>query len=354
MIDFKEQLKRTYLPSNDVPRDTHIPSLEILLNAKRTPVKSVLKFCNTHLLRRKRISTLIAPAGAGKTSGMEAVVASHLNNHCDTFKIEVVADEERPLLLIDLERTQDEILESCDRIRRRIAAENNPELLSAERFKGVYIHGFLQYPGPEEKLFEMERLVKVYNPYLVILDGAASFVLDVNDTRECVYLVNRLLSFADKQDLSFFCTIHPNPGQQNDFKPRGVFGSELIRQSESVLLLKRAPDDRDTRILTTSFMHGKNRSGADNLETYFRWNNDQKMFTTCDYSVTVRPGKADEQTAAFNKVLDGQRLTYTDLVAQMLALKVCNTEPTAKRWIASGTNAGVIYQDNGFYCLTPF
>src|SRR5688572_30206359 len=67
----------------------HKPSLEILLNAPRPQVKSILKFCNTHLLRKKRLGTLIAPIGVGKTSATEAIFASHLNNHCDTFELEV-------------------------------------------------------------------------------------------------------------------------------------------------------------------------------------------------------------------------------------------------------------------------
>src|SRR5690606_30864143 len=116
-------------------------------------------------------------------------------------------------------------------------------------------------------------------------------VYDVNDTKESVYAVNTLLAMADSNNLSFFATVHPNPGQQNDFKPRGVFGSELLRQSESVLLLKRAPDDRDVRILTTDFLHGKNRSGADNLESYFRWSDAEKMFLSCQYTPTMKPGK---------------------------------------------------------------
>jgi 5S rRNA maturation endonuclease (ribonuclease M5) len=347
-IDFFEERALT-----DIPQTGHKPSLEILLNAPRTKTKSLLRFCNSHLLRARRIGTLIAPAGAGKTSGTEALVASHLNNHVDTFKLEVVANADRPLLLVDLERTQDEILESCDRIARRICAENNPELLTAERFKNVFIHGFLQYPGPEEKLHELERLVKLHEPYLVLLDGAASFVLDVNDTRECVYVVNRLLSMADAEDLSFFCTVHPNPGQQNDFKPRGVFGSELIRQSESVLLLKRAPDDRDTRILTTSFMHGKNRSGADNLETYFRWSDTEKMFVSCDYARQSKPTKEMEQMTALESLLAARPMGYSELVRGLVDGGYC-AERTAKRWIDSGKERSIIFQEDGMYKLTPF
>lgn len=331
---------------------TTLPSLEILLNASRNQTKSIIRFCGEHFLRHKRICTGIGPAGAGKSNLSEGIVSSHLNNHCDSFKIEVISDPDRPLLFIDMERTQDEILEGCDRIRRRIYADNNPELLTEERFKNTFIHSFLQYPDPKDKIFELERLIKLYRPFLVVLDGAASLVLDVNDTRECVYLVNTLLSIADREDLSFFSTIHPNPGQQNDFKPRGVLGSELIRQSESVLLLKRAPDDRDTRILTTSFMHGKNRSGADSLESYFRWNDQHKMFLSCDYAPSTKPGKAEDQNKTFRDILANDRMTYRELVGKLV--EAGKSEPTAKRWISDAVKREVIFNQNGAYGLSPF
>lgn len=348
--------KTRYLPGNDAPLNgtEHKPSLEILLNAPRSKTRTIVKFCNAHFLRPSRISTGIGPSGVGKSNLSEAFVASHLNSHADCFGIEVIPVDDRPLLFIDLERTQDEILEGTDKIARRIYAENNPELVTPERFKDVNLHGFLQYAKTEDKIHELELLIEKYNPYLVILDGSASLVYDVNDTRECVYTINLLLATADKHQLSFFCTVHPNPGLQNDFKPRGVFGSELIRQSESVLLLKRAPDDRDIRILTTSFMHGKNRSGADNLESYFKWNDTHKMFLSCEYTPTAKPSKAEEQTKAFNEVLNGKRLTYKDLGEALISGRYCKTIPTANRWIGDNTERGIIFQDGGLYALTPF
>jgi hypothetical protein len=329
------------------------PSREILLNAPRATIKSVLKFCNTHYLRPKRISLGIGPIGAGKSNVTEAMVSSHLNGHVDTFKIEVIPDPEgRPLLLVDFERTEDEILEGCDRIARRICIENNPELKTDERFHKTFIHGFLQYAKTEDKMTEIKRLIEKYKPFLVILDGSASLVYDVNDTKECVPVIAELLAIADENNLSFFATVHPNPGQQSDFKPRGVFGSELLRFAESVMLLKRAPDDRDTRILTTSFLHGKNRSGADNLETYFRWNDTHKMFMSCDYAMSVKPKKAEEMESTFQEILSSGRLTYGQVVEKIVERG--KSEPTAKRWIKDAIKKEWIFNQNGTYGIAPF
>jgi hypothetical protein len=351
IADYGNRIDYSKLQSNREPGVK--PSQEILLNAPRQEVKSVLKFCHTHFLRPQRLSLGIGPIGVGKSNLSEAIVSSHLNSHVDTFKIEVLPDaNERPLLFIDFERTQDEILEGCDRILRRIHVDENPELRTETHFKQTYIHGFLQYARCEDKKEELKRLIKQYQPYLVILDGAASLVYDVNDTRECVSTVGELLATANEHNLSFFATVHPNPDGKADFKPRGVFGSELLRYAESVLLLKRAPDDRDTRILTTSFLHGKNRSGADNLESYFRWDDHQKMFTSCEYTLSVKPKKAEEQNTTFEAILSNGSLTYGELVGKIV--QTGKSAPTAKRWISTATESGLIFNQNGNYGLSPF
>lgn len=330
----------------------HQHSLEILLNAQRSEKRTILEFQSTHFLRPGRICTVIGSAGAGKSNTVEAIIASHLNPKADTFGLKVICDKTRPFLFIDLERTQDEILERCDFIKWRIHAINNPGLLDEKRFKNVFIYGFLQLPRVEDKLAELQRLIGKYNPYLVILDGSASLVYDVNDTKECVTCKNLLLSLADKHNLSFICTIHSNPGGGNDNKARGVFGSELLRESESVLLLKRAENNRDVRILTTIFTHGKNRSGADDLESYFAWNDQAKMFTSCEYERPRRTGKADSQKVAFTEILaEGRQCSYSGLCKALIKGGYCNSEATAKRWITTAITRDVVVRFNDKYEL---
>jgi hypothetical protein len=334
-------------------KEEHKPTPEILLNSPRSTIKTLIKFCNTHFLRPGRICTGIGPAGTGKTNISEAVVSSHINPYCDTFQIKVTSSDNRPLLFVDFERTKDEILDGTDRIKRRIKADNNPDCLTDERFKNTYIHGFLQYAKTEDKINELQRLIELYKPYLVVLDGAASLVYDVNDTKECVYTINLLLATANEFNLSYFCTVHPNPGQQSDFKPRGVFGSELVRQSESVFLLKRAPDDRNIRILTTDFMHGKNRSGSDNLEAYFKWDEMEAMFMSCEYAKSAKPSKINNINEAITETVGDRVVPYNDLISLIME-NYQKSEPTAKRWVTDAVKMGLLFKRADGYGLTPF
>ena len=325
------------------------PENEILLSTPRSSVRTTIKFAGTHFGGHGRITTLIAPAGGGKTQVTEAMVSSFLNSHVDALGFEIIPHDERPLLWIDTERTADEILDGYERIKRRIVLENNPGLIFDDRFNKVRCFSFIGYSHPEDRVKEFERLVSELNPFVVVLDGVGDFVSDINDPKECNPVIGKIIALSNEYQFTTLATIHPNPGEGNGSKPRGHFGSELVRKSGSVLLLKRAPDDRDVRILTTNFMHGKNRSATDSLDHYFSWSDTDKMFTSCDYITPKRSTKGDLKQDAFTTILDGNGLRYKELIDRLMKDSFCQTEPTAKKWVSDMTKKGFILNTNGFY-----
>lgn len=330
----------------------HQPSEELLLSYVPENTKHIIDFCGAGILRPGYISSIVAPQGTGKSNVAECIVSSYLNHYANAlgFKVDVV---DRPLLWFDGERTRDDIYNGFQRIKRRILIENNPDLIDGNRFKNVHCHPLINYPSREYRIKELERLCELLAPGLVLLDGAADFVRNVNDNDSCVDFIALLTALANKHAFGVIVTIHPNPDNKADNKPRGILGSELIRTSESMLLLKRAPDDREVRILTTAFAHGKNRSENDNLETYFRWDANQKMFVECDYTPNVKPAKVDEMDKAFNEVLNAGKLPYKELIKGIVS-NTNKTERTAERWVGKATESAIIFNDNGLYGLTPF
>lgn len=332
----------------------HIPSEELLLSYVPKATNPIVTFSGVGVLRPGYIMTIVGPSGFGKSSVTESIVSSFLNPYVDTLGVRVEIDNTRPLLWIDGERTRDDIATGFHRIKKRIVIENNPDLIDGDRFRNVFCHPFITYPSRTARIKELERLVIERKPSLVVLDGAADFIRDVNNTDECVDFIALLTAMANKYSSGIIASIHPNPGGQSDYKPRGVLGSELIRTSESILLLKRAPDDREVRILTMDFMHGKNRNEADNLEHYFRWNSESKMFLSCDYVASSKPKKAEQQDEVITAVLTvSGGMTYNQL-AQAISEKAGNSLSTANRWIDAACKRELIFSQNGVYKLTPF
>ncbi|HMG91758.1 MAG TPA: hypothetical protein VK589_16985, partial [Chryseolinea sp.] len=64
--------------------------------------------------------------------------------------------------------------------------------------------------------------------------------------------------------------------------------------------------------------------------------------------------KAEEQNKAFNDILNGKRLTYKDLGQELLSRNFCKSIATANRWIGDNLERGILFQEDGLYCLTPF
>lgn len=330
----------------------HVPSEELLLSYVPQTTKHIVEFSGTGVLKPGNVLTLVGHIGLGKSQITESIVSSYLNPYVDTLGIRVQMTDARPLLWIDGERTRDDISTGFNRIKKRIAIENNPDLIAGDRFKNVHCHPLITYPNIPARVNELERLVLDLNPSLVILDGAADFVRDVNNTEETTDFVSLLIALSNLHSFGVITSIHPNPGQNQDSKPRGWLGSELLRKSESILLLKRAPDDRDIRILTMDFSHGKNRNAADNLEHHFAWDNNLKMFTSCNYTAPTKTKKDEQQQDVFNEILANSReLSYMELAREIEQRG--KSLPTAKKWIRDAKNI-MIFEANGKYKLLPF
>jgi hypothetical protein len=347
--------KQHFAKKNNHEEIPHEESKELLLSYVPQATKHIVEFSKTGILKPGNLLTICGHIGLGKSQITESIISSFLHPYVDTLGMRV-AVLDRPLLWIDGERTRDDISIGFARIKQRIVLENNPELIEDDRFKNVFCYPLIDYPNIPARRKELERLVLEHDPCLLVLDGAADFVRDVNNTEEATDFIALLIALANQHSFGAIASIHPNPGQNQESKPRGVLGSEMLRKSESVLLLKRAPDNRDIRILTMDFGHGKNRNAADNLEHYFSWSSEHKMFVSCEYTPTMKPKKAEDQESAFNEILEGKRLQYDELVKELLNRGKCKSIPTAKRWISDCTKPErqVIFNNNGTYALSPF
>lgn len=331
----------------------HKPAEELLLTYVPRATRHLLDFNGTGILRPGNVCTIIGPAGYGKSQVFESLISSYLNPYVDTLGLRVADHDGRPLLWIDGERTKDDIAHGFARIKRRIRIEDNPDLIEGDRFRGVNCFPLIEYADIPARVKELERLIFDLSPGLVILDGAGDFVRDPNDLPASVDFVALLIALANSENFAAVVSIHPNPGGGQDNKARGHLGSELLRKSESVLLLKRAPDNRDIRILTMDFGHGKNRNQADNLEHAFAWNDEHKMFMSCQYTPPVRTGKTEDQQEAFNAILtDGKQMSYSELCEALKARGMSHR--TATRWIEAGVEKEMIFNSDGKYKIVPF
>lgn len=351
MSEFSDLLNEL---KNKKANGVHIePFEELLLSFVPQNIKHIVYFSQTGILRPGNILTIIGHIGIGKSQITESLISSYLNPYVDCLGLRVEVKEDKPLLWLDGERTKDDISTGFDRIKRRIEITNNPELIEDDRFKGVRCYPLITHPNIQARVKELDRLCAELTPGLLVIDGAADFVRNVNDSEESTDFIAQLIALGNKHNFGIVASIHPNPGLGQFNKPRGVLGSELLRKSESVLLLKRAETDRDIRILTMDFAHGKNRNDADNLEHCFAWSNKHKMFMSCNFNPDKNINKAADQRDVFESVLSDCVLTYTELKQRLV--NTGKSDRTATRWIKDAVEQKMIFKDDsGNYKLIPF
>jgi hypothetical protein len=125
--------------------------------------------------------------------------------------------------------------------------------------------------------------------FFLLLDGIGDLVSDTNSLAEAIECKSWVRYITSTYNVSVFSSLHPNKGSNT---PRGHIGSEMMRESENVLLIEVDADG--TRTITSDFAHGKSRNGK-HVNSSFIWNDELKMFVTAEFEVKERKVKEAPQ-----------------------------------------------------------
>ena len=148
---------------------------------------------------------------------------------------------------------------------------------------------------------------------MVIFDGGADFLLQLNDEEESRLMVQQMHQLAHRYQCLVIIVIHENPNAEGG-KTRGHFGSELWRKSQSCLGVIKGSDG-------VSSVYGKFLRDGEWLEKnahYFKWDLNAGMHVTCDDPSSERAAAKDElkkkslQDLA-SKVFKNESMRHKDL-----------------------------------------
>ncbi|KIC89995.1 ATP-binding protein [Flavihumibacter sp. ZG627] len=331
---FYGNMDYTELPSVNVLDKVYIPTW----NNKPADVPAVLKLGGCSILTHQNSSGIIANPGSGKSSIMEAILASYLNPGCDALGFEVDPNC-RGVIYIDNERTNTDVWNSYYRMCRRAGI---PEGATTNN---ILIAGLRSIPRLAERMTVIEKLVEDNPCSLLLIDGAGDLVSDTNDLAQAIESRIWIREMTVKYNLSIVTTLHPNP---NSNKPRGHQGSEICREAECVLLVKSA--EGDTRIITSDFEHGKNRNNP-KLSTAFTWSENFKMFITADLDQIKEAKqnakdtlKRDQALKLAQQVIPAPNsMTYTELKSAIMR-KTSKGDSTARKSIQDWDGWGIIHK----------
>jgi hypothetical protein len=252
------------------------------------------------VLTNGNIMLLVSPQGTGKTAVAEAIAAAALNGQADAFGFKVNLSSSERVLLIDTERTKNDMSRGWKRIVKRGSLWKMKE----KYFTGNKITRLkmVSYKFLED-IKDCIPHLKVHAKEgfrLIIIDVVTDFLGSINDELAARAFVKDLMKIAEESDCGIVCTIHPNP-KDKDYKARGHIGSELQNKAESVFACFRADDN--TRVITTDFSQGKNRNGGDKLNTAFMWDKDKGMHVSVFLSEEIKK-KVNKEYLEFDVIIE--------------------------------------------------
>jgi hypothetical protein len=187
---------------------------------------------------------------------------------------------------------------------------------------------------------------------LLIIDGYADLVTDVNDPAESNELVAWLMRLARKHQIAILGIIHLNPGAES--KTRGHLGSQLTRKCESTIQVDL---DGETRILYTA--RARHRPIVKSQGLRFEWSDDSGGFVEIEGTPAEikQAAKLEEWTRTLRDIEAETGMLawkFNDLVGAIQKAESLRSPTTAKNRIKAWLEAGILRHDStrGTYLST--
>jgi hypothetical protein len=231
------------------------------------PTKPLLSIAGMRIGSRGNISALVSGDGSGKSSACELIACKLQRPDLEIGTIET--PKKLKTLIIDTERSKEDVSAMFERICRRL------EIKNPEAPRGFSLWAMVDMKDVElmKELIEME--IKQGEYEVLILDGLGDIVYDTNVLPESTKAVGWLVTLATKYNIVALTTLHTNYGNA---KARGHMGSELIRKCESVLTVKSTEIDGEKVFSLTAGDKGtKLRNAGGKINMPFVWSEREGM-----------------------------------------------------------------------------
>ena len=260
---------------------TTTPAVKVDLTGEPSNLPKALFLGEIPLLSKGEIATIVALPSSGKSNVCEGIVASYTRakgfEPLDALNFVCPAEHAtKKILWIDTERTNNDLLWSVQRLKRRCKLDAN------QLSNHLDFYSFVEIASPAEALTELTKLVSSGDYDIVILDGIFDLCPDINNIEKATLLVKELRALAVKHDVVLVTTIHPNKGTD---VIAGHLGAMLYRFSRAILYIEKQTNG--TRRLTSEIGQGKLSYSSEPANSFFKWCDADGMFISCEPQTTI-------------------------------------------------------------------
>lgn len=272
------------------------------------------------MISKGDFSVVVGAAKSRKTFCVSAMVGAYLC--ADEYMNMSSPNDAGSVLWIDTEQS----IYHAARVARRVCRiAGLPTNKKTERFRMLC---FREYT-PDKRRELTDKAIRLYRPALVVVDGAADLILDVNDSSESAKLATMFMDITKELDNHIITVLHTNPGGD---KPRGHLGTNFLNKAQALFIVRADGDistvsvERCRDIAVDDFAFAINKEGLPVLA-----------------SIPEKSDKLDNLKAIFSKYT--QPIRPTDLRDALISSEGIK-KSMANRRIREAKDYGVLIENN--------
>lgn len=272
------------------------------------------------MISKGDFSVVVGAAKSRKTFCVSAMVGAYLC--ADEYMNMSSPNDAGSVLWIDTEQS----IYHAARVARRVCRiAGLPTNKKTERFRMLC---FREYT-PDKRRELTDKAIRLYRPALVVVDGAADLILDVNDSSESAKLATMFMDITKELDNHIITVLHTNPGGD---KPRGHLGTNFLNKAQALFIVRADGDistvsvERCRDIAVDDFAFAVNQEGLPVLT-----------------SIPEKSDKLDNLRAIFSKYTQPIRLN--DLKDDLIKNEGIK-DSMAYRRIREAKNSGILIENN--------
>ena len=272
------------------------------------------------MISKGDFSVVVGAAKSRKTFCVSAMVGAYLCAS-DYMNMSSPADA-GSALWIDTEQS---IYHAARVARRVLRIAGLPANQNTERFRMLC---FREYT-PDKRRELTDKAIRLYRPALVVVDGAADLILDVNDSSESAKLATMFMDITKELNNHVVTVLHTNPGGD---KPRGHLGTNFLNKAQALFIVRADGDistvsvERCRDIAVDDFAFTINKEGLPVLA-----------------SIPEKSDKLDNLKAIFSKYT--QPIRVNDLKEDLIKNEGIK-DSMAYRRIREARNSGLLIENN--------
>lgn len=228
----REQLDRAEEACSVTPEVMKMDGCRLTSQSEVAEEVFLFKLFDTPCFPRGDLTTITGPAKSGKTFLVSMLMACCVKRQ--VLALERVREEPLRVVWLDTEQsrmtTKRILTERVGSMIRTTKDTDDTEKFPDEQFYVLNARSLTS----KERVDMLELAIKTYKPDLVVIDGTADMMDDINSGPDSTTLIQQLLGLATLHDCNITTIIHLNrTGERLNL--RGWIGTVLVQKSYEVL-----------------------------------------------------------------------------------------------------------------------